>query len=150
EEVESENLRLRNLSPDREKGEDGKPKEKFVQPVLITQKYGRLLFPDGPLLGKQFEDTDGDLYTIVGVIDAFYNPYGWPIHEYGIFFPSWSRSYEYGTGYLVRSQPGQKASVLSQIEKRLIDLNPGRNVRIRALTEIKSNFQGTSTLMVTV
>ncbi len=149
-EVDAETLRLRNLSPDRDKGEDGKPKEKFVQPILITQAYGRLVFPEGPLLGRQIEDNDGDLYTIVGVIDAFYNPYGWPIHEYGVFFPSWSRSYERGAGFLVRAEPGRKAAVLAQIEKKLLEVNPGRNLRITPLTDIKSNYQGTSTLMVKV
>lgn len=149
-EIEAETLRLRNLSPNREKGEDGKPKEKFVQPILITQAFGRLAFPTGPLLGRQIEDNDGDLYTIVGVVDAFYNPYGWPIHEYAVFYPTFSRSYERGTSFLVRAEPGQRSAVLAALEKSLLAVNPGRNLRIRTVEEVKAGFQGSSTLMVKV
>jgi hypothetical protein len=87
EDVERDTRRLSELSPNREKGPDGTPRDKFLQDILITRAYARLVFGDNtPLLGKLLEDGDGDQYRIIGVVDPFYNPYGWPIHDYAIFW----------------------------------------------------------------
>ena len=75
------------------------------------------------------------------MIDRFYNPYGWPIHEYVMFFPSYSRNFQGGAGYLVRAEPGRKAAVQASLEKALLAANPGRTVQVQQLTEIKERFQ---------
>src|SRR6266581_3314859 len=74
EETESEALRMRQIfAKSRAVGPDGTPLEKTSQDIIISKAFGALLFPDGQALGKHLEDTDGDQYTIVGVIDRFYN-----------------------------------------------------------------------------
>ena len=84
------------------------------------------------------------------MIDRFYNPYGWPIHEYVMFFPSSARSYQGGAPYLVRAEPGRKAAVLAAIEKTLLSVDGGRNLQVQAVSEIKERFQSRSSLMVTI
>ncbi len=151
EETESESLRMRQLfAAARPSGADGMPLEKVSQDIIISKAFGELLFPDGKALGKRLEDTDGDQYSIVGVIDHFYNPYGWPIHEYVMFFPSSARSYLGGAPYLVRAEPGRKAAVLAAIEKTLLSVDGGRNLQVQAVSEIKKRFQARSSLMVTI
>ena len=151
EETESETLKFRQLfATSRAVGPDGMPLEKTSQDIIISKAYGALLFPDGKFLGKHLEDTDSDQYTIVGVIDRFYNPYGWPIHEYVMFFPNYSRNFVGGTGYLVRVEPGKKAAVLASIEKALIKANNGRSLQVQPLNEIKERFQARTSLMANI
>jgi len=156
EDVERDTLRLRALNAaQREVGPDGLPRDKFLQEAVISRAYGKLLFGDGqPLLGKMLEDSDGDLYRVIGVIDSFYNPYGWPIHEYVVFYPSYRRAYEFGAPYLVRAEPGQAAALTKVLEERLLAANNGRNLTVRTLLEVKQQYFGpqriVSTLMSTV
>jgi putative ABC transport system permease protein len=156
EDAERDTLRLRALtSAQRELGPDGLPREKFLQEVVISRAYGKLVFGERePLLGKQLEDSDGDLYRVIGVIDHFYNPYGWPIHEYVVFFPSFRRGYEFGAPYLVRAEPGQATALAKVLENRLLQVNNGRNLTVRTMGEIKQQYFGpqriVSTLMSTV
>ena len=151
EETESETLRMRQIfAKPRPTGADGTPLEKTSQDIIISKAFGQLLFPDGKALGKHLEDTDGDQYTIVGVIDRFYNPYGWPIHEYVMFFPSYSRNFLGGAGYLVRAEPGKRAAVQASIEKALIKANAGRTVQVQELTQIKERFQSRTSLVATI
>jgi putative ABC transport system permease protein len=151
EDAERDTLRLRALNnAQRETGPDGLPREKFLQDVVVSRAYGKLLFGDkGPLLGKQMEDSDGDLYRIVGVIDSFYNPYGWPIHEYVVFFPSYRRGYEFGAPYLLRAEPGQAPLVARLLEDRLLKANNGRNVTVRTLLEVKQQYFGPQQMLST-
>lgn len=151
EEVERDTLRLRELGRNRrEAGPDGLPKDKFVQEVVITRAYGRLAFGDEPLLGRTLEDSDGDLYRVVGVINEFYNPYGWPIHEYAVFYPNQSRGYEFGAPYLIRTQPGQAATLAKALEEKLLAVNNGRNVTVRTMDEIKAQYFGPQRLVSTL
>jgi putative ABC transport system permease protein len=151
EETDSETLRLRKLlSTSREVDQTGKPKDKITQDVIISRAFGELAFKERPFLGRQLEDTDGDRYNVVGVIDRFYNPYGWPIHEYAMFFPGRSSSYDYGNPYLLRVEPGRMGQVRAAIEKTLLAVDPGRNVKVKPLTEIKEQFHSQSALMVRI
>ena len=154
-EVDRDTVRLRELGRNaREMGADGLPREKFLQEVIITRAYGTLAFGDRPLLGQQLEDSDGDLYRVVGVINDFYNPYGWPIHEYAVFYPNRARAYEFGAPFLIRTEPGQAVAVAKAVEERLLAVNNGRNLRVQTMDEIKAQYFGpqrlVSTLMSTV
>ena len=150
-EVDAEVLRLRKLfNTERPRDSRGQPLEKISQDIIISKAFAKLLFPDGKALGRRLEDNDGDQYQIVGVIDRFYNPYGWPIHEYVIFYPTSSRNVPGWAPYLVRTKPGEKEAVAAAVEKKLLSSNNGRNVRTRTITDIKRQFQGQSTLLVTV
>ncbi len=151
EETDSETLRMRKLfATSRPVDETGRPKEKVSQDVIISRAFGELAFGSGPYLGRRLEDSDGDRYNVVGVIDRFYNPYGWPIHEYAMFFPGRSSSFDGGNPYLVRTAPGRTAEVLAAIEKTLVGVDPGRNVKAQPLTEIKERFHSQSALLVKI
>lgn len=151
EQVRTDAERLRALfAANRPVGPDGRPAEKFTQDVIISKAFANLLFKDGKALGKGLEDSDGDQYRVVGVIDRFYNPYGWPIHEYVMFFANYAGSFDFGAPYLVRADPARRADVLASIEKTLLAVNDGRNVRVQSIPEIKENFQAGSALLVRI
>jgi putative ABC transport system permease protein len=148
-EAQAESVRLRAvLNNARPLGEDGTPKEKVTQEVIVSKAFADLAFPGKSALGQTLEDSDGDRYAIVGVIDPFYNPYGWPIHEYVVFYASLNRSYAGGSAYLVRTEPGRRAEVEKQIEKTLLATNPGRTLRVRSLDFVKTNFNVANTMLV--
>jgi putative ABC transport system permease protein len=151
EEVESEDARLAALfASARERAEDGRPKNKITQDVVVSRAFARLAFGDGSPLGKRLEDDDGDQYQVVGVIERFYNPYPWPIHEYVMFFPSSSATYVGGSAFLVRSEKGASGSVSASVEKALLAANGGRNVKVQTLLNVKDGFQSTQKLVLGV
>ena len=151
EEAERDTLRLRALlATNREVGPDGLPKDKFVSDAVISRAYGKLLFGEKePLLGKMLEDSDGDQYRVVGIIDSFYNPYGWPIHDYVVFYPGYRRAYEFGAPFLVRAEPGQATALAKALEDRLLKSNNGRNVTVRTMVEIKQQYFGPQRMLST-
>jgi putative ABC transport system permease protein len=151
EEAERDTLRLRALlASQREVGPDGLPRDKFLQDVVMSRAYGKLVFGEKePLLGKLLEDSDGDQYRVIGVIDSFFNPYGWPIHEYVVFFAGYRRAYEFGAPFLVRAEPGQAAALAKVLEDRLLKSNNGRNVTVRTLVEVKQLYFGPQRMMST-
>src|SRR5436190_12494089 len=55
--------------------------------VIISRGLEQLIFKGQSAVGKQFIEQDNSVDTIVGVFDPFYNPYGWPIHEYCLVYP---------------------------------------------------------------
>jgi putative ABC transport system permease protein len=151
EEAERDTLRLRALlESHREAGPDGLPAEKFLQDVVISRAYGKLVFGEKePLLGKLLEDSDGDQYRVVGVIDRFFNPYGWPIHEYVVFYAGYRRAYEFGAPFLVRAEPGRAVALAKVLEDRLLRSNNGRNVTVRTLMEVKQQYFGAQRMLST-
>jgi putative ABC transport system permease protein len=151
EHTDADTMRLRALfKTQREMGQDGLPKDKFNQDVVISRAFGKLAFGDASPLGKLLEDSDGDMYRVIGLIDDFYNPYGWPIHEYVAFFAARNRSYEGGAPYLVRTEPGRAAELTRALEDKLVAVNGGRNIRVRTLDEVKGQYFGGQRITVTL
>jgi putative ABC transport system permease protein len=143
EEVERDTRRLRALfTTQREAGPDGRPREKFLQDIVITRAYAQLAFGEGGYLGKMLEDGDGDRYRVIGVIDDFFNPYSWPIHEYAVFFGNQARSFEVGARYLVRTEPGRAGEVARLLEPKLLGSDRERTVQVRLLSEVRSKYFG--------
>ena len=152
EQTDTDTLRLAALfKTQRDAGADGLPKDKFTQDVVISRAYATLAFggPGSPL-GKLLEDSDGDMYRVVGVVESFYNPYGWPIHEYVVFFAGRRRSFEGGAPFLVRTEPGQAAALTRTLEDTLVAANAGRYLRLRTIDEIKAQFFGAQRITVTL
>lgn len=149
EDVRADTLAIRNLPQNRERDDSGRVKSVFTQRVVISKAFGKLAFGDANPLGRQLEDNDGDRYLVIGVMDPFYNPYGWPIHEYCIFFANRAGGTSQ-TPFLVRVAPGRMAEVLPKLEKALLAVNDGRNITVRTLREIKDRYQGPNRLLVTI
>ncbi len=113
--------------------------------VIVTQALSDLLFPGGDALGKQLRDPDEtETYNVVGIADKFYNPYGWPIHEYALFFTGRS-----GLGYLVRTEPGKAEALMPQIERVLLRANDGRNVQVMTIREVRRQYHTNDRVVVT-
>jgi putative ABC transport system permease protein len=136
--------------PDFNYPDDGDPSV-----VVISRALARLLFKDANPIGRAIAQPDATgagqesaPYTVVGVIDQFYNPYGWPIHEYAIIAPSPVGSYARGSRFLVRVEPGSMQSVTAEIERRLIASNGGRVLELKSIDDIKDEYQAGSRLIV--
>jgi putative ABC transport system permease protein len=111
-----------------------------ISPALISEKLADLMYPQGGAVGKVIRDSQGvDAYRVVGVFGPFYNPYGWPIGDYAIFFPARSGSFR-SIQYLVRTEPGQAQALIPEIEKTLLKANNGRNVEVKAIPEIRAFY----------
>ncbi|HEY8182058.1 MAG TPA: FtsX-like permease family protein [Thermoanaerobaculia bacterium] len=107
--------------------------------VIVSKKLAELLFKTPHVIGRQIDDGQA-VYTIVGVLDPFYNPYGWPIHEYVFFGPSTVGSFARGTRFLIRVEPGAMKSTIAAIESAMTKSNSGRVLTMTPIDEIKSNF----------
>jgi putative ABC transport system permease protein len=113
--------------------------------VIVTKAMSDLLFPGGDAIGKQLRDPDDtQTYNVVGVVDKFYNPYGWPIHEYAIFYTGRT-----GLSYLVRAEPGRAEALVPQIERILQQSNDGRTVRVRTVREVRTQYHSRDQALVT-
>jgi len=104
--------------------------------IIISKALADLIFPHEDAVGKRLEDPDRlEVYTIVGIIDKFYSPYGgWPIDEYALFMTD--RNFT----YLVRAEPGKAAGLVPVIERTLLRANDGRNARVKTVHELRSDY----------
>ena len=115
--------------------------------VLVTQALADALFPQGGAVGKVLELPDAPgRYTIVGVVGPYYKPAGGPLNERAIFFPQPEDAG--GVGYLVRTEPGQRDAVAADIEKALLKVSDGRNLRVRTIEETRKRFHTEDRLLV--
>jgi putative ABC transport system permease protein len=113
-----------------------------TSPVIISRALERLIFKEQSAVGRAFKDGE----TVVGVFDPFYNPYGWPIHEYAMIYPGYVA--RRGALFLVRVQPGQMKNVAAAIEKKLVASNDGRNVETKPIMEIRNRYFTDSRLII--
>jgi putative ABC transport system permease protein len=107
--------------------------------VIISKALAQLVFGTPHAIGKQIDDGQA-VYTVVGTIDSFYNPYGWPIHEYVMIGPSTVGSYARGARFLLRVEPGAMKSVVPLIDSRITHANSGRVVEIKTIDEYKDQY----------
>lgn len=121
-------------------------------PVIVTSAFARLLEPvaGGELLGRELAQSVDDTarYRVIGIVDPFYNPYGWPIHEYALFFPG-LRSNATSAAMLVRARPGQTATVAAELEQLIHQRRNGRTATVRRIVETRSAFHTTNRVILT-
>ena len=109
--------------------------EDFIpRSAIVSRDFARKLYPDAAsALGKPLFYSTGDkakVSTIVGVVErlqtpaAQANPDSEGKGEYSVIYPV--RSIEPYTQYLVRTEPGQRASVIVAAEKALGQRMEGR------------------------
>jgi putative ABC transport system permease protein len=115
--------------------QNGSPKT-----VIVTEGLANLLFKTTHVVGREIADGD-TVYTIVGVSGHFYNPYGWPIHEYSMIFPGTVGSAQRGSRFLIRVEPGAMKSVIAALEPALLKGNDGRVITaVKSVLEVKEQF----------
>lgn len=108
--------------------------------TIISRALARKLWGDANPIGRVITSGEGDRpRQVIGVFDDFYNPYSWNIGEYVLFTPG--RAYDgSGSTYLIRTEQGKIKQVASEIEARLLGVNPGRVFRQRTVAEVKDNY----------
>lgn len=116
--------------------------------VVVSRDLATLVFPEGDALGQSFYFSDpATSFVIVGIFGEFFNPYGWPIGEYAVFFPARSAGAE-GHRFLVRAEPGQLDEVFGSIEGILTSIDGERALTLRTITEIKTGYHSGRQVMV--
>ncbi|MFD0740107.1 ABC transporter permease [Lysobacter koreensis] len=121
----------------------GKEDKGSLASVLVTQALADALFPDGAV-GKQvytsLSGNDGAV-TIVGVVERLQAPWvGWDKVEHAMLIPQVSIGEFNDTEarYLIRTEPGQRDTLIKAVEARLGEINSGRIVREpKTLEEIR-------------
>jgi putative ABC transport system permease protein len=123
--------------------------DSFQGNVLLTQALAEAAFPEGNAVGQVLELPDAPgRFRVVGVLDKFYKPAGGPIDERAIVFPLPAGNVA-GMSFLVRTEPGQRDALAADIEKSMLAVNDGRNVRVRTIQEIRKRFHTDDRLLVT-
>ena len=117
--------------------------------TIISRALAKKLWGDANPIGRVITADDGERpRTVIGIIDQFYNPYAWNIGEYVLFTPG--RAYDSGGAtFLIRVEPGAMKSVVSQLEPRLLAINPGRVFRLRTIAEQKDQFFSAGKVVIT-
>lgn len=116
--------------------------------VIVSQGLADLLFPDSEALGQVLQfSADGDRFPIIGVFDPFYNPYGWPIEEYALFYAGEATGAG-GSSFLVRAEPGRVEQVFGELEETLLAVDAGRNFHVRTISEIRSSYHTSDRVLV--
>lgn len=121
--------------------------QEYQGAVLVTQGLADTLFPKGGAVGKALELPEAPgKYTIAGIVGPYYKPAGGALNERAIIFPQSSDAG--GVGYLVRTEPGQRDAVAADIEKALLKVSDGRNLRVRTIEETRKRFHTEDRLLV--
>jgi putative ABC transport system permease protein len=129
--------------------------------IIISKSLADVLFPGQNAVGKSIQESInagapiGDPYTIVGVFEEFYNPFGidtsgpTPVETRAMFIPARVGSYNRGISYLIRTEPGAVASVIPEIEKRLSAANGGRVFDFMTTQQKKTRWFSSGKIIVT-
>lgn len=120
-----------------------------IVPAVISQKLAEAMFPDGKALGKKvaYPQDEEHSFLIVGIVDRFYKP-SRDGGERVIFAPGRSNSYEFGSDYLVRTEPGQMQAVLADLESTLARVDAGRTFRFQTIPEMRRESQARNRVLV--
>ena len=97
---------------------------------IITEALGKDLWPEetGSYVGKTFYINDNDPVNIIGVVDRLQAPWqSWTGVEKSMLVPQ-MRASEY-VRYVVRTEPGQRESLMPEIENLLSASNKDRIIR---------------------
>jgi putative ABC transport system permease protein len=136
--LDSLGVKLVSGRPLRDSDLDDDPNSKAPSTAVISRDLERLVFKGKSAVGRQLIETGDTVVNVVGTFDPFYNPYGWPIHEYAILYAGHvSRR---GAMFLVRVKPGTMKQVVPLIEKRMLQTNNGRNIDMKTISEIKDVY----------
>ena len=108
--------------------------------VILSKALADLYWPDESAVGKVLEFPDPEYRpVVVGVIDPFYNPYGWPIEEYVVFQARYRGSYDWGFRYLVRLESEAMANV-AFLEEVLASKGDGRIITSSTVPEHRQRY----------
>lgn len=119
--------------------------------IIITQAMAEALFPDDPFeaaVGKTVFINDTEPMVITGIIDKLQAPWvGWDRVENAMLSPE-NLNYE-STRYFIRTEPGQRDTVMKNVEEFLAESNKGRIIRsMRSVEETRErSYRGDSAMI---
>ena len=138
------------------------PENDTPKTVIISKTVADAMFPNGGAIGKAVVEADangaplGDPLTVVGVFETFLNPFGhnpdtWRgVADKAMLVPTRVGGYGYGVRYLIRTEPGEMAKVMPQVEKALLAGDPQRVVDFEPTPEKKARWFSAARLTVFV
>ena len=104
--------------------------------VIVTRALAKELYPDEDPLGKPIYWGSLEPSTIVGIIEHMQGAWiDWSGFERNVIIPR--RQAGKGVRYMIRTEPGERDTLVPQIEAKLAELDPNRVIRnVRTHTAI--------------
>jgi putative ABC transport system permease protein len=101
----------------------------FIPELIVTRAVAEQLFPHENALGKTVYNELSRPATIIGIMDNMIGTAwsGYEAIDHVAIIPRLPRIY--GFGYLVRTEPGRRDSLMRQAEEHLSTSNPDRVVK---------------------
>jgi putative ABC transport system permease protein len=126
---------------------------KWPDKTILTKAMAENLFPDipyGSVVGKTVYINDTEPMIVVGIIDKLQAPWvGWNNLENVMLSPE--RMDYKGSRYFIRTEPGQRDSVMKQVEELLADSNKGRLIQnMRSIEETRERSYRGHTAMIKI
>jgi len=121
--------------------------------TILTKAMAENLFPDIPyssVVGKTVYINDTDPMIVLGIIDKLQAPWvGWNNLENVMLSPE--RMDYKGSRYFIRTKPGQRDSVMKQVEELLANSNKGRLIQgMRSIVETRERSYRGHTAMIKI
>jgi putative ABC transport system permease protein len=126
---------------------------KWPDKTILTKAMAENLFPDipyGSVVGKTVYINDTEPMIVVGIIDKLQAPWvGWNNLENVMLSPE--RMDYKGSRYFIRAEPGQRDSVMKQVEELLANSNKGRLIQnMRSIEETRERSYRGHTAMIKI
>jgi len=121
--------------------------------TILTKAMAENLFPDIPhqsVVGKTVFINDTDPMIVIGIIDKLQAPWvGWNNLENAMLSPE--RQDFKGSRYFIRTEPGQRDTVMKQVEDLLANSNKGRLIQgMRSIEETRERSYRGHTAMIKI
>jgi putative ABC transport system permease protein len=126
---------------------------KWPNKTILTQAMAENLFPDIPyasVVGKTVYINDTDPMIVVGIVDKLQAPWvGWNNLENAMLSPE--RMDFKGSRYFIRTEPGQRDTIMKQVEELLANSNKGRLIQnMRSIEETRERSYRGHTAMIKI
>lgn len=121
--------------------------------ALITRALAESLFPDSDyaeVVGKTVYIGNDEPVTVTGIIDKLQAPWiGWDNLEHAMMTPEHMDTPS--TRYLIRTEAGQRDTLMATLEKQLADAYPNRIIRdVSTLTETREQSYRRHSAMIAI
>lgn len=114
-----------------------------IDSIIVTKALADKVFPNGDALGKSlFIESNTKSARIVGIVERLQTPF-YGVTGVAITFAENSTIAPYHPideypNYMVRTQPGQRERVMKAAEATLLQMDAGRIVRAKSMSEVRA------------
>lgn len=107
--------------------------------VIVTEAFAKSMFPDatGSYVGRTIFVDDTKPVQIIGIVDALQAPWrNWGELEHAVLVPQ--RRIGQFQSYVVRTEPGQRDRLLTEVEEMLATSNKNRIIQsVQTMEEVR-------------